>query len=221
MKDEKIATPIECIIFNCDNVLLNTETIIISVLLDKAEEYGFNMELDKAVSLFSEKGIEKNILQFGNLFGAGVPRGLAEGLRKKIEEELRYGLDAKEGVREMLERLKVPFCIASDAPREEIEFNLRLTSLLEFFTSGRIFTSCETTDWNPGTGLCLHAAKSMGYKVAECAVIVDSIEGIKSGIEGGFNVYALTNGLNKKEMADGGAVVLEEIKELSKLLKFV
>lgn len=221
MKEEKIAPAIACIIFNSDTILLNTETIIISVLLDKAEEYGINIELDDAVWLFSEKGIEQNIIQLKNLFDISVPDDFEEELRKKIHEELRYGLDAKEGVREMLEIMKVPFCVLSNVPREEIEFNLRLTNLLHFFKPEDIFTTCEMENQNLNTELYLQATKKMGYKPEQCAVIADSIVGVKNIIEEGFTLYGLTNGFNEKEMGETGAVVLEEIKELSNFLKIV
>lgn len=219
MKEEKVAPVIACIIFNSDAILLNTETIIISVLLDKAEEYGLNIELDDAVWLFSEKGIEQNIIQLKNLFDISVPDDFEEELRKKIYEELRHGLDAKEGVREMLEMMKVPFCVLSNTPREEIEFNLRLTNLLHFFKPEEIFTTCEMENQDPNAELYLKAAKKMGYKPEQCAVIADSIIGAKNVLEEGFTLYGLTNGFNEKEMAGIGAVVLEEIKELSNFLK--
>ncbi|WP_428232573.1 HAD hydrolase-like protein [Flavobacterium sp.] len=221
MKKEKIAPAIACIIFNCDSILLNTETIIISVLLDKAEEYGLNIELDEAVWLFSEKGIEQNIIHFKNLFGISVSDNFEEEVRKKIDQELRYGLEAKEGVREMLEQLEIPFCVVSDIPREEIEFNLRLTNLLKFFSAEKIFTTCEIVNRAPGTGLYLHVSKIMGYEPEQCAVIVDRITGIRGEVKDGFTIYGLTNGFNKNEMADLDILVLEEIIELPKLLKIV
>lgn len=219
MKEEKIAPVIGCIIFSSDTILLNTETIIISVLLDKAEEYGLNIELDDAVWLFSDKGIEQNIIQLKNLFDISVPENFEEALRKKIYEELRYGLDAKEGVREMLEVMKVPFCVLSNGPREEIEFNFRLTNLLHFFNPEKILTNYEMENQNLNTELYLQAAKNMGYKPEQCAVIADSIVGVKNIVEEGFSLYGLTNGFNEKEMKEMGAVVLEEIKELSNFLK--
>lgn len=221
MKEEKVAPVIACIIFNTDAILLNRETIMISALLDKAEEYGLNIELDDALSLFSEKGIEQNIVQLKNLFNVNVLDNFEETLRKKIYEELRYGLDAKEGIREMLERTEVPLCIVSNIPREEIEFNLRLTNLFDFFTAERILTTCEIGNQYEHAELYLKTAKSLGYEPAECAVITDNIAGLHSIVEKGFMVYGITNGFNEKEMRKTGAVVLEEIKEFPNFLKIV
>jgi|GEM_PF-2084842 len=221
MRNEKTIPAIECIIFNCDTVLLNIETIIISALLDKAEEYGLNIELDEAIWLFSEKGTDQNIIYLKSLFGANVPDNFEEELRKKIAEELRYGIAPKEGVNEMMQQLKKPLCIVTNASRESIERNLEVTNLFKFFASGQIFAICEMVSWNSDTELYLHIASNMGYKPEQCVIIVDSIAGINDRIKDGFNVYAITNGFNKKEMEDIGAVVFEEIKDLPKLLPIV
>ncbi|MCV9927290.1 HAD family phosphatase [Flavobacterium sp. LS1R49] len=221
MKNKKIPQVPECIIFNHDTVLLNTETIIISVLLDKAEEHGINIELDEAVRLFSEKGIEQNIILLKNLFEINLPVDFEKELEEKIYTELRQGLEPKEGVKEMLELLKTPFCIVSDIPRGKIELNLKSTNLHHFFPPEKTFTTCGITNSNPNNRLYLDAAKTMGYQPKQCVVIVDNISEIKDRIKDGFNVYGLTNGFNKKGMTDMGAVVFEEINQLSKLLKIV
>ncbi|AWG25798.1 HAD hydrolase-like protein [Flavobacterium kingsejongi] len=117
MKTEQITPVVGCIIFDCDSVLLNTDTIIISTLLDLAEEYGLTIELDEAVWLFSEKGVEQNIIKLNNLIGTAVPDNFEEKIRKNIYQELKYGLEPKEGVTEMLRMLKVPFYIVSNLSR--------------------------------------------------------------------------------------------------------
>ncbi|MDA6068386.1 HAD hydrolase-like protein [Flavobacterium sp. AC] len=221
MKQEKAAPVIACIIFNSDTILLNAETIIISILLDKAEEYGLNIELDDALSLFSEKGIEENIKQLKDLIVINVANDFEEEVRKKIYEELRSGLDVKEGVRRILEIPEMPFFVLSNVPQEEIEFNLKLTNLLNLFTPEKILTTSEIEKQNPDTALYSNVATTIGYQPEECFVIADSIVGLKNAVEEGFNVYGLSNGFNENEMRETGAIVFEEIKELSNFLKIL
>lgn len=221
MKTEQITPVVGCIIFDCDSVLLNTDTIVISTLLDVAEEYGLTIELDEAVWLFSEKGIEQNIIKLKNLLVTNAPDNFEEKLRKKIYQELKYGLEPKEGVTEMLRMLKLPFYVVSKLSREEIELNLWLTNLLQFFTPERIVTSSERGARNSNHEAYLQVVQLMGYEPEQCAVIVDSIGEIKNGLEDGFKVFGLTNGFNKSEMENLGAVILEEIKELPQHLKII
>ncbi|WP_157956084.1 hypothetical protein [Flavobacterium kingsejongi] len=96
-----------------------------------------------------------------------------------------------------------------------------MTNLLQFFTPEKIITPSERGIWNSNHEVYLEVTQIMGYDPGQCAVIVDSIGGIKNGLEDGFKVYGLTNGFNKSEMENLGAVILEEIKELPQHLKII
>ena len=99
-----------------------------------------------------------------------------------------------------MQKIKVPFCVASSGPVEKIRLNLTTANLIDKF-EGRIFSSYDIGSWKPEPGIFLHAAKTMGYSPEECLVIEDSIAGIKAAVAGGFKVYALGNE-KKKESFD-------------------
>jgi len=210
---------VECIIFDCDNVLVDTETTMISVMLHLARPYGATMELEEAVRLFSGRQILQTITMLEEHCGTAFPDDFEQQFRAEAYAEFRKGVKAIPGVKELLQGLKLPFCVASSGPREKIELNLGIAGLLHFFDPERIFSSYEINSWKPDPGIFLHAAKIMGYAPAQCVVIEDSLAGVEAAVKGGFRVYGLTNGNNRQELNDKGAVVFEEMRQLPALLK--
>lgn len=208
----------KCIIFDCDNVLVDTETIFVSVLMDMASNYGVEMDADEALKLFAGRKIGATIEVLENLCGQQFPSNFEASFRAKLYDEFRLGVSPVEGVEKLLSTLQLPYCVASSGPREKIELNLKLTNLERFFKSEEIFSCYDINSWKPEPDIFLHAAKKMGYEPKDCAVIEDSIAGIQAAIAGGFTVFGLSNGFNQDELADQGAIVFNYMTELPTLL---
>lgn len=221
MKTANIIPDIQCIIFDCDNVLVDTETTMISVLLDMASAYGVKMDLEEAVSEFSGRHIRQTIQFLETRSSVNFPEDFEQHFRKRTYDEFRKGVQPIEGVKELLQNLNLPFCVASSGPREKIELNLHLTGLLDFFSPERIFSSYDIQSWKPDPGIFLHAAKSMGYPPERCVVIEDSLAGIEAAKKGGFRVYGLTNGYNQEALRAKGAIIFEQMKALPEFLNIV
>jgi len=58
----------------------------------------------------------------------------------------------------------------------------------------------------------------MGFEPEDCAVIEDSMAGVKAGIRGGFDVYGFAKDNNKEAFKEAGATVFFEMKDLLPLL---
>jgi beta-phosphoglucomutase-like phosphatase (HAD superfamily) len=89
----------------------------------------------------------------------------------------------------LVESLNVPYCIASNAPADKIELSLRVTGLLPLF-EGSIHSAYQIGCWKPDPALFLHAARGMGVAPEQCAVVEDSIAGVRAGIAAGMAVFA-------------------------------
>lgn len=218
MKTTKHTGEIKCIIFDCDNVLVDTESTLVSVLMEMAAEYGAEMDIEEAIRLFSGRQLALSIQFLEQKSGSSFPLDFEEKFRERLYDEFRKNVQPIEGVKDVLEKLKLPYCVASSGPREKIELNLGLTGLISFFDKSRIFSSYDIESWKPDPGIFLHAANTMGFLPEECVVIEDSLAGIEAAKNGGFLVYGLTNGYNQQELADNGAIVFHEMKSLPNLL---
>ncbi|HWV70460.1 MAG TPA: HAD-IA family hydrolase [Pseudosphingobacterium sp.] len=209
---------IECIIFDCDGVLVDTETIMISVLLEMAAIPGTKIDIKEAVKLFSGRQILETIKMLEDMRGTPFPENFEQHFRQRAYDEFKRKVKPIDGVLDLLQTISVPYCVASSGPREKIELNLQLTGILPFFDAARIFSSYEIGSWKPDPGIFLHAAKAMSFLPSQCIVIEDSLAGVEAGVRGGFRVFALANDHNKEELGEKGAVVFNKMSELPQLL---
>lgn len=208
----------KCILFNCDNVLVDTETVFVSVLMDMAGTYGVEMEAEEALKLFCGRKIGEAIEILEKLCPQKLPADFEHALGSKLHDEFRLGIAPVEGAAQFLTALKLPYCIASGSPREKIWLSLKLTKLDKFFKQEHIFSFCDMDNSSTLPAIFLHAAQRMGYFPEQCAVIESSIAGINAAVAGGFRVFGLGNGMNTEALEQQGATVFESISELPMLL---
>ena len=85
--------------------------------------------------------------------------------------------------------------------------------------AGRIFSAYEVGSWKPDPGLFLHAAREMGVQPGACAVVEDSLLGVKAGIAAGMQVYAYAPEGDPQLLANEGATVFGSMRELPLYLR--
>lgn len=178
----------KCIIFDCDGVLVDTESITNSILVDMSLPLGLHMSLEEAIKEFSGRSIKDCLKIIEEKTGKEIPPHFELEYRKTVLNELKKGVKPVPGIPELLEKLSLDFCVASSGPMNKIHLNLETSGLLQYF-EGNIFSCYDIESWKPEPDIFIHAAKKMGYSPNECLVIEDSIAGIQSAKAGGFDVY--------------------------------
>ncbi|OXB16818.1 HAD family hydrolase [Flavobacterium reichenbachii] len=210
---------VKCIIFDCDGVLVDTEKIGNGILLSMASEYGFKMEIEEAYRNFNGRNLKDCFRHIEETIEHKLPDTFEEEYRQKSFEAFKTQVKPMEGVVDFIEKLQIPYCVASSGPVEKIRLNLEVSGLLDKFEN-KIFSSYQINSWKPEPGIFLHAAKEMGFDVKDCIVLEDSKAGVKAGINGGFKVYGFANGFNNKDLEEEGAILFSSYEELSKKLQF-
>jgi HAD superfamily hydrolase (TIGR01509 family) len=178
----------KCIIFDCDGVLVDSESIANTVLVDMANDYGANIDLEYAFKHFKGGSMQSCVDKILELIKEPLPDNFVETYRKRSFEAFKRDVKPVEGVKNVLENLDIPFCVASSGPVEKIRFNLELTGLLPYFEN-RIFSCYTINKWKPDPAVFLWAADSMKVKPNDCVIIEDSLTGLKAAKNGGFDVY--------------------------------
>ncbi len=207
----------KCIIFDSDGVLVDSETLSAKVFQEMALELGFDLDFETAVDRFAGTSMKENMQFIGENIEESLPVDFEIEFRQRTYEAFKTDLKAVEGIRDLIDKLTIPFCVASSGPVEKIRLNLGLVSLLDRFEN-RIYSSYDIGSWKPEPGIFLHAAKEMGKAPEECVVIEDSSPGIRAAVAGGFKVYALAGEKNRSSFEQEGAIVFTDMKELKKLL---
>lgn len=207
----------KCIIFDCDGVLVDSEEISTTVLVHMANSIGANIEMEGAVEFFAGKSFGSCLDFIESRIGEKIPDGFEQTFRKRTFEAFRADLQPIEGIHSLLEKIKVPYCVASSGPPEKIRLNLTATDLIDKF-EGNIFSSYEIGSWKPEPDIFIHAAEQMGFEAGDCVVIEDSLAGIKAAIAGGFEVFGFANESNRDLFANEGARVFFDMDTLGRYL---
>ena len=210
--------PFELVIFDCDGVLVDSESLGCQTLIDIAAEHGVDIALAEALHLFRGRKMSVCVTEIERRRGVSVPDTFIPTVRARMADTFRRELRAVDGVRDALDSIGLPFCVASSGPLEKIQLSLELTGLLPLF-SGRIFSAYEVGTWKPDPGLFLHAARALGVTPAACAVSEDSLPGVQAGIAAGMQVYAYTPAGDPQMLAREGAIAFHSMADLPAYLR--
>lgn len=208
----------KCIIFDCDGVLVDSETISNQTMVDFANELGANITLDFALRNFVGKSLKEWMTFLEEKIGKPLPHDFETTFRQRTFKAFEEGIQAIKGVPELLERLDIPFCVASSGPRNKIRLNLEKSGIIHHF-EGKIFSCYDINKWKPEPDIFLHAAQEMGFHVNECLVIEDSPSGIRAAKAGGFDVWALLNDHNASKMMEEGVRIFKDMNDLDGMIK--
>jgi HAD superfamily hydrolase (TIGR01509 family) len=211
----------KCVIFDNDGVLVDSEAISNRVLVDMAASVGVSMELDDAIENFSGVSMSSTLDYLKTHATREFPDDFEAEFRRRTFELFKTDLKPVDGVVEVLRQLEqagIPFCVASSGPREKIRLSLSTTGLIQHFDK-RIFSSYDINSWKPNPDFFLYAAREMGFQPGDCAVIEDSLAGVKAAKAGGFEVFAYGDQKNQSKLETLGAKVFFEMKELAHWLE--
>lgn len=203
---------IDLVIFDSDGTLVDSELLAAEAMVDYAAEFNVVMTVPEIMERFKGGKMADWVLAMEQLGGAALPASFATTLRERTAVLFRERLQPIEGALELVRALHIPFCLASNGPREKIALCLGVTGLLPYF-EGRIFSAYEVGVWKPEPGLFLHAAERMGSVPGRCVVVEDSVPGATAGVAAGMRVFALQTG----EVEPGMPTQVTVIKRLAEL----
>lgn len=187
---------IELIIFDCDGVLVDSETMAAEVLTQALIEVGLPATVEETISRY--RGLSKtscmaDIESRCEACELICPRDFWPQMQAATFKA--FALDLKEisGAKTLLQHLqsnKRAFCVASSGDYEKLTLTLTTTSLLPL-VEGRVFSAVEVTRGKPAPDLFLYAAKKMSARPERCLVVEDSLPGVQAALAAGMKVLAL------------------------------
>jgi HAD superfamily hydrolase (TIGR01509 family) len=207
-------TMYEAVIFDCDGTLVDSEIISLGVLVDYISQFGLQMAHDEAVARFAGTNLSFVLAELSDRLTSPLPENHVAEFRQRQMECLRSNLQPIPGAAELLATLKIPFCVASNAPRAKIELCLETTGLDRHFDQTRIHSAYDIQIWKPEPDLFYKAADSLGVRRERCVVIEDSLPGVQAGLAAGMQVFAIdANGSLRKKIQ--GAHFVNSLQELA------
>ncbi|MFS4456146.1 HAD-IA family hydrolase [Maribacter sp. 2304DJ31-5] len=207
----------KCIIFDCDGVLVDSEIITSKVLVSMAKELNLSITLDYAIKNFMGKSLNHIMAYIEECLDCPLPTDFETEYRKRTYDRFKKELRPIDGILQLIEKIEVPFCVASSGPLKKIKTNLTITNMANRFV-GRMFSCYEINSWKPEPDIFLHAAKEMGFQPKECAVIEDSLVGVQAALAGGFDVFMYSKSDSDNSIDHNKVTVFKHMGELSELL---
>lgn len=193
------------IIFDCDGVLVDSETLGNHVFAEMLAAYGHQISADESISRFRGVNLSKCLEILERESGIRLPESFETEIRQRMSSVFRARLQPVEGALRLIESLRIPFCVASSGPRKKIEENLQTTNLYTHFV-GKIFSGYEFESWKPDPDLFLAAANHFGVSPRDCVVIEDSFVGVTAGIAANMTVLGLSATEDNKSVAAANKV---------------
>jgi HAD superfamily hydrolase (TIGR01509 family) len=207
------------VIFDCDGVLADSEPISNRLFTDMVNELGLKLSYKISEKLFTGRSDDDCIRIVKNMLDRSVPSGFIDDFNCRLMALLDAELTAVKNVDKVLKFLSgIPVCVGSNAPREKVKRSLNKINLDCFFMDN-VFTVQDVTQGKPFPELYLYAAEKMGVLPEECAVIEDSISGVRAGIAAGMTVFGYTERSDELLLKKEGAVIFDNMLDLPDLLK--
>ncbi|HEX2935350.1 MAG TPA: HAD family hydrolase [Bacteroidales bacterium] len=208
---------IKSIIFDCDGVLVDTESISNQVKIDMARELGADITMNEAMQLFTGYSTQSCFQIIESRLKKALPPTFEREYRERSYMAFQTQLQPIDGVVEFINSLSIPYCVASSGPPEKISLTLTAVGLIDKFRN-RIFSSYQINSWKPEPDLFLYAAKEMGFDINSTVVIEDSKAGVTAAIRGGFRVFCIENNYHSDDLQAEGAIIVKNLKEIESYL---
>jgi len=184
---------IALVIFDCDGVLIDSEIISASALVEELAQHGIAIEMSHVLEQFIGHPYTVVAGKIAAFAGAPLPPSFESAYRRRLAQRFEAELRPMPGVLDVLDQLAVPFCAATSSNSDRAHHSLRVAGLTKRFGE-RVYTVSMVARPKPAPDLFLHAAKTMQVDPRQCLVIEDSDLGIAAAQAAGMTAWQFTGG---------------------------
>jgi len=187
----------DAVIFDCDGVLIDSETIAHEVEVEALTRLGLLFDSHAyrlkfqglAVRDWSKALDAEHVAQTGRSLPDGFIRDLSAEISRRILGDIRP-IDGASDAAHAFAGLKA---IASSSPKPELHKKVRALGLWDAF-DGHVYSGDDVTHGKPAPDLYFLSAERLSVRPNRCIVIEDSVNGVKAGVAAGMEVWGFTGG---------------------------
>ncbi|TPE48443.1 HAD family phosphatase [Maribrevibacterium harenarium] len=210
----------EAILFDCDGVIVDTETISSQILTEMLAKCGLHLDAKTLHDQFAGYTTEQNLKTASQMLGKPLPDTFLEDYKAAFKQTISQSLQPIPGITAILDKLTCPIAMATNAIRSETEYKLQLIGLTEHFKTR--FCVDDVAHGKPAPDLYLAAAAALGKHPSQCLVIEDSLAGIQAGKAAGATVLGFSANMDADAQINAGAsTTFASMTELAQLLGLV
>lgn len=180
---------IKLVIFDCDGVLIDSESISTEVLSSQFLEIGLDISVDYVKKHFighSYKNVQEHLK---NKFDVILEENFEKEYRSKLLLTFEKDLKACEGIHFVLKNLNINKCVATSSSLIRATKSLKLLGLYDFFEDNINSAYNMGDKGKPAPDIYLLAAKKFNIEPKDVLVIEDSLVGIQGAKRAGMKVW--------------------------------
>jgi beta-phosphoglucomutase len=206
-----VSNLIDAILFDCDGVVLDSETIWDRCETEFLRRRGIAFDIARTKPLITGLGQRAGVLLLQEQYGVeGDPDALVverlEIIRELFEQEVRF----TEGFPEFYEekvRGRYATCIATSMPEELFAVADRKLGIARFFEGHVYFPTHVGGRAKPAPDIFLYAAAQLGAPPERCLVIEDSPRGLEAARRAGMTSIGLATTHGPEVLGEADRVV--------------
>ena len=219
-------TAFDAVLFDCDGVLVDSESITNRVLCTMLNESGWAISQEQCTRDF----IGKTVRSQAAVIEAHTGKPLTDAWMAEFYERRNAALRAElvaidgslEAVRQIHALCNGRIACASGADRAKVEMQLAKVGMAPYF-AGHVYSGHEMPRTKPAPDVYLAAAAALKVDPLRCLVVEDTVTGVVAGVAAGATVVgyspsALGHGTPEALCAAGAVRVIHDMAELPALL---
>jgi HAD superfamily hydrolase (TIGR01509 family) len=213
----------DAVLFDCDGVLVDSESITCGVLRDMLEERGWALTLQQCMDIFVGHAVSDKRTEIEAHTGLPLTQEWLLEFRERRNIALVADIQAipnvLAAVQALHQSMRGRIACASGADRFKVEMMLTQVGLADYF-AGNIFSGHEMPRSKPHPDVYLAAAAHLGVNPTRCAVVEDTVIGVRAGVSAGATVFAYAPLGDGQALLDAGAsVAFSDMAELPSLMR--
>jgi HAD superfamily hydrolase (TIGR01509 family) len=214
----------DLVIFDCDGVLVDSETISCRAHAETLTRHGYPITAERVLERFL--GVSDREARL--IVEAEISRALPDDFESQVKQStLQFyagELRAISYVGETIAAINLPKCVASSGTPEKIHHGLTSAGLYDLLAPN-IYSASQVERGKPAPDLFLFAAAQMQATPARCLVIEDSIPGITGALAAGMTVLGFHGGSHCRPGyaetlgAAGATMTFDDMRQLPDMIE--
>jgi HAD superfamily hydrolase (TIGR01509 family) len=193
----------KAVLFDCDGVLVDSEPITNDVIRLMLAERGWHLSLDECMRIFTGKAVKDETALIEQKTGQALTEEWFVSFRRRRNEALLHRLEVIPNIhfamQAIAKRYGTRLACASGADKNKVELQLNKVALMPYF-EGRIFSGHDMPRSKPHPDVYLAAANALGTHAVHCAVVEDTVTGVRAGVAAGGTVFGYSpSGLGSEQ----------------------
>jgi len=207
------------VIFDCNGVLVDSESIASAVLAEAFAAVGLTITAEVVARRFHGRRPADIFAAVEAATGRKLPPGFTSNVAAETLQRFRAELRPIPHAARALTWVRGPKAVASSSSFDRIRTSLEVTGLLNFF-SERLFSASDVPKGKPAPDLFLQLTARLQVDPADCIVVEDSAAGVTAAAAAGMTPIGFAGGseaagrLARELEAAGARAVIADMRAL-------